>query len=385
MTARRALEIEPFRVMAILGRARELEARGRDIIHMEVGEPDFPTPAPIVEAGIAALRAGHTRYTPALGLPALRQAIAGYYRDRHGVDVPAGRVCVTPGASGALLLVMAALFDPGQEVLLADPGYPCNRHFARLVEARGVGVPVGRETGYQLTADLVARHWGPNTRGVLVANPGNPTGTLIPDTELKAIHALVRDRGGWLIVDEIYHELVYETAPPSAAGLGEDVIVLNSFSKYWLMTGWRLGWLLAPEALMPAIDRLAQNIFLSAPTVAQHAALAALAPATRMLLEQRKAELRQRRDWLLPELERLGFRVGAVPEGAFYVYAGIDTFGMEAEVLAEILLLEAGVAITPGTDFGAHGADRHVRFAYTTSLERIREAVARIEQALVNR
>lgn len=382
MTARRALEIEPFRVMAILGRARELEARGRDIIHMEVGEPDFPTPAPIVEAGIAALRAGHTRYTPALGLPALRQAIAGYYRDRHGVDVPAGRVCVTPGASGALLLVMAALFDPGQEVLLADPGYPCNRHFARLVEARGVGVPVGRETGYQLTADLVARHWGPNTRGVLVANPGNPTGTLIPDTELKAIHALVRDRGGWLIVDEIYHELVYETAPPSAAGLGEDVIVLNSFSKYWLMTGWRLGWLLAPEALMPAIDRLAQNIFLSAPTVAQHAALAALAPATRTLLEQRKAELRERRDWLLPELEGLGFRVGAVPEGAFYVYAGIDAFGMEAEVLAEKLLLEAGVAITPGTDFGAHAANRHVRFAYTTSLEKIREAVGRMAHTL---
>jgi aspartate/methionine/tyrosine aminotransferase len=382
MTARRALDIEPFRVMAILGRARELEARGRDIIHMEVGEPDFPTPAPIVEAGIAALRAGHTRYTPALGLPALRQAIAGYYRDRHGVDLPAGRVCVTPGASGALLLVMAALFDPGQEVLLADPGYPCNRHFARLVEARGVGVPVGRETGYQLTADLVARHWGPNTRGVLVANPGNPTGTLIPDAELKAIHALVRDRGGWLIVDEIYHELVYETAPPSAAGLGEDVIVLNSFSKYWLMTGWRLGWLLAPDALMPAIDRLAQNIFLSAPTVAQHAALAALAPATRPLLEQRKAELRERRDWLLPALEGLGFRVGAVPEGAFYVYAGIDAFGMEAEVLAEKLLLEAGVAITPGTDFGAHSADRHVRFAYTTSLERIREAVGRLAHTL---
>jgi aspartate/methionine/tyrosine aminotransferase len=381
MTARRALDIEPFRVMAILGRARELEARGRDIIHMEVGEPDFPTPAPIVEAGIAALRAGHTRYTPALGLPALRQAIAGYYRDRHGVDLPAGRVCVTPGASGALLLVMAALFDPGQEVLLADPGYPCNRHFARLVEARGVGVPVGRETGYQLTADLVARHWGPNTRGVLVANPGNPTGTLIPDAELKAIHALVRDRGGWLIVDEIYHELVYETAPPSAAGLGEDVIVLNSFSKYWLMTGWRLGWLLVPETLMPAIDRLAQNIFLSAPTVAQHAALAALAPATRPLLEQRKAELRERRDWLLPALEGLGFRVG-VPEGAFYVYAGIDAFGMEAEVLAEKLLLEAGVAITPGTDFGAHAASRHVRFAYTTSLERIREAVGRMARAL---
>lgn len=382
MTARRALEIEPFRVMAILARARELGAQGRDIVHMEVGEPDFPTPEPIVEAGLAALRAGHTHYTPALGLPALRRAIAGYYRDRHGVDVTPERVCVTPGASGALLLVMAALFDPGEEVLLADPGYPCNRHFARLVEARGTGVPVGPETGYQLTADLVARHWGPNTRGVLVANPGNPTGTLIAHDELRAIHTLVREKGGWLIVDEIYHELVYAGSPPSAAGLGEDVVVLNSFSKYWMMTGWRLGWLLAPEPLMPAIDRLAQNVFLSAPTVAQHAGLAALAPTTRPLLEARKAELGARRNWLLPELRGLGFAVGAAPEGAFYIYAGINRFGLDGEALAEKLLLEAGVAITPGTDFGSHQASRHVRFAYTTSLERIQEAVRRLELAL---
>ncbi len=382
MTARRALEIEPFRVMAILGRARELEAQGQDIIHMEVGEPDFPTPAPIVEAGIAALRAGHTHYTPALGLPALRQAIADYYRDRHRVPVAPGRVCVTPGASGALLLAMAALFDPGEEVLLVDPGYPCNRHFARLVEVRGVGVPVGPESGFQLTADLVAKHWGPNTRGVLVANPGNPTGTLIPHDELRAIHTLVRERGGWLIVDEIYHELVYEERPPSAAGLGEDVIVLNSFSKYWMMTGWRLGWLLVPESLVPAFDRLAQNVFLSAPTLAQHAALAALAPETRELLEVRKAELRERRDWLLPRLRGLGFEIGAAPEGAFYIYAGIDRFGLEAEALAENLLLEVGVAITPGTDFGSHQASRFVRFAYTTSLRRIREAVVRLEKAL---
>ncbi len=380
--SRRAQDIEPFRVMAILGRARELQARGHDIVHMEVGEPDFSTPSPIVEAGIAALRAGHTHYTPALGLPELRRAIAGYYRERHGVEVDAGRVCVTPGASGALLLAMAVLFDPGEEVLLADPGYPCNRHFARLVEARGVGVPVGPDTGYQLTADLVARHWGPRTRGVLVANPGNPTGTLIAQDELRAIHALARERGGYLLVDEIYHELVYGDAPPSAAGLGEDVIVLNSFSKYWLMTGWRLGWLLAPPALMPAIDRIAQNVFLSAPTVAQHAALAALAPDTRALLERSKAELRERRDWLLPELERLGFRVGIPPQGAFYVYAGIEAFGMEAEALAEKLLLEAGVAVTPGTDFGSHAANRHVRFAYTTSLQRIGEAVARLRRVL---
>jgi len=382
-TARRAEEIEPFRVMAILARAREMQAAGRDIIHMEVGEPDFATPTPIVEAGIAALRAGHTHYTPALGLPALRAAIAAYYGERYGVDIAPDRVCVTPGASGALLLAMAALVDPGEEILMADPGYPCNRHFARLVEARAMGIPVGPETGYQLTAEAVARHWGPRTGGVLVANPGNPTGTLISATELAAIHAEVRARHGWLIVDEIYHELVYDAAPASAAGLGEDVLVINSFSKYFLMTGWRLGWMLAPPALMPSIDKLAQNLFLAAPTVAQHAALVALQDATRRLLDQRKAELQQRRDALLPELARLGFEVKTQPHGAFYCYADIARFGMDSEQLAERLLLDAGVAITPGTDFGAHQASRHVRFAYTTDLQRILEAMRRIESILV--
>ena len=380
--ARRANDIEPFRVMAILARARELEAAGRDIIHMEVGEPDFATPEPVVEAGIAALRAGHTHYTPALGMPALRTAIADYYGLRYDLDVAPARVCVTPGASGALLLAMAALFNPGEEILLADPGYPCNRHFARLVEARAVGIPVGPETGYQLTAELVARHWGPRTRGVLVANPGNPTGTLIAPQELAAIHAEARARNGWLIVDEIYHELVYDTSPPSAANLGEDVLVLNSFSKYFLMTGWRLGWMLIPEMLLPSIDKLAQNIFLSAPTMSQHAALVALATDTRVLLDQRKAELQHRRDALLPELARLGFEVKVAPQGAFYCYADVSRFGMSSEALCERLLLDAGVAITPGTDFGSHGANHNVRFAYTTSLARIQEAVRRIEVML---
>jgi aspartate/methionine/tyrosine aminotransferase len=378
--SRRSADIEPFRVMAILAEARALEAQGRDIVHMEVGEPDFPTPEPIVAAGIAALQAGHTHYTPALGLPQLRSAIAGYYQVRHGVAVDPARVAVTPGASGALLLVMAALFDPGEEVLLADPGYPCNRHFARVVEARGVGVPVGPETGFQLSAELVEQHWGPNTRGVLVANPGNPTGTILAEAELRAIHAVVKARGGWLIVDEIYHELIYGQAEPSAAALGDDVLVINSFSKYFLMTGWRLGWLLAPPAVMPAIDKLAQNLFLSAPTVAQHAALDSLAPATRPLLDACKAELQGRRDLLLPALERLGFDIPVEPQGAFYVYAGIDKFGLDAEAFCEKLLHEAGVAITPGTDFGRYQADRHVRFAYTTP--RIEEAVARIASAL---
>ncbi len=380
--AARAEAIEPFRVMAILARARALEAEGRDIIHMEVGEPDFATPAPVVEAGIAALRAGRTHYTPALGLPALRAGIAAWYGERHGVDVDAARVAVTPGASGALLLALAALFDAGDEVLLADPGYPCNRHFARLLDARAVAVPVGPESGYQLSAALVERHWGPRTRGVLVANPGNPTGTLLDDAELAAIHAVVRARGGWLLVDEIYHSLVYDRVPQSAAALGDDVLVINSFSKYFLMTGWRLGWLLAPPALLPVIDRLAQNVYLAAPTVAQHAALVALAPDTRPLLEACKAELRARRDWLLPALEALGFRIDARPAGAFYCYADVSRFGGDGESLAEKLLLEAGVAITPGSDFGVHGAGRHVRFAYTTALPRIREAVARLARVL---
>lgn len=399
--AQRASDIEPFRVMAILAEARALERQGRDIVHMEVGEPDFATPEPIVAAGIAALQAGHTHYTPALGLPQLRSAIAGYYGERHGVTVDPARVAVTPGASGALLLVMAALFDPGSEVLLADPGYPCNRHFARVVEACGIGVAVGPQTGFQLSAELVARHWGPNTRGVLVANPGNPTGTVIDAAELRAIHEVVKSRGGWLIVDEIYHELIYPKLPspsggggggegalpsssgggePSAAALGEDVVVINSFSKYFLMTGWRLGWLLAPPAVMPAIDRLAQNLFLAAPTVAQHAALAALAPTTRPLLEVAKAQLQDRRDLLLPALERLGFAIPVEPQGAFYIYAGVERFGLAAEDFCARLLHEAGVAITPGSDFGRHQADRHVRFAYTTP--RIEEAVARIERFL---
>lgn len=378
--AARLADIEPFRVMAILGRARAMQAAGRDIVHLEVGEPDFATPAPIIEAGIQALRAGYTHYTPSLGLPALREAIAAYYGERHGVAVSPGRVAVTPGASGALLLVMAALFDPGEEILLADPGYPCNRHFARLVEARGVPVLVGPYTGFQLTAELVRRHWGPATRGVLVANPGNPTGTVIPADELRAIHAVVRERGGWLIVDEIYHELVYEDSPPSAAGLGEDVIVVNSFSKYWLMTGWRLGWLLAPAALMPAIDRLAQNVFLAAPTVAQHAALAALGPETRAILEARKAELRARRDYLVPALQRLGLGVPVRPRGAFYVYADIGRFSQDGEAFAADLLERAGVAVTPGADFGRHAAGHHVRFAYTT--DRLEEAVARLRAHL---
>ncbi|MEW6678343.1 MAG: pyridoxal phosphate-dependent aminotransferase [Pseudomonadota bacterium] len=380
--SRRAREIEPFRVMAILSQARALEAQGRDVIHLEIGEPDFPTPAPIIEAGRAALARGATHYTPALGLPELRQAIAEHYSRQHGVALEAERVCVTPGASGALLLAMAALFDPGDEVLMADPGYPCNRHFARLVEARAVGIPVGPESRFQLTAEQVAQAWGPRTKGVLLANPGNPTGTLTAPRELAAIHALVREKGGVLLVDEIYHALVYEAVPSTAAALGEDVVVINSFSKYFLMTGWRLGWMLAPREMIPALDRLAQNLFLAPSTVAQHAALTALSDDIRPLLEEARLALKSRRDWLAPRLRGLGLDIPVTPDGAFYLYADIHRLGQGAEALAADWLNEIGVAVTPGTDFGAHGADRHVRFAYTTSLERIQEAVRRIEARL---
>lgn len=380
--AQRIAEIEPFRVMDILGRARAMEAQGRAIVHMEVGEPDFPTPAPIVLAGMEALKQGYTHYTPALGLPELRAAIAEYYRTRYGVAVPDRRIAVTPGASGALLLAIASLLDPGDEILLADPGYPCNRHFARLVEARAVAVAVGPETGFQLTAELVERHWTPKTRAVLVANPGNPTGTVIGAEELKAIHDVVRSKGGWLLVDEIYHELIYDSEQPSAAALGEDVIVINSFSKYFLMTGWRLGWLIVPEVMINGVEKLAQNVFLAAPTPSQHAAQAAFSEETRQILEARKDELRRRRDFLLPELERLGFSIPVHPEGAFYIYADISRFSSDGEAFARDLLERAGVAITPGVDFGRHAAAAHVRFAYTTAMDKLGEAVRRLERVL---
>ena len=376
--ARRAVDIEPFRVMAILAQARVLEAQGRDIVHMEIGEPDFPTPAPIVAAGGGALQAGYTHYTPALGLPQLRAAIAAFYATRYGVTLAPNRVVVTPGASGALLLALAALLNPGDEVLLADPGYPCNRHFVRFLEGRAVALPVDAATQFQPTAAQIAAHWSPATRAVLLATPANPTGTLLPPDTLREIQHTVAARGGALIVDEIYHGLTYGCQAATALALSDDVFVINSFSKYFGMTGWRLGWLIAPEAYIEPLDRLAQNIFLASSTPAQYAALAAFQPDTLALLEARRAEFGRRRDFLLPALRELGFDLPTTPEGAFYLYAGCERFGLSSEDLAQVLLNEAGVAITPGTDFGRHQADTHVRFAYTTSLDRLEQGVARL-------
>jgi aspartate/methionine/tyrosine aminotransferase len=268
--------------------------------------------------------------------------------------------------------------NPGDEVLVPDPGYPCNRHFVRFVEGVPVGVPVGAASQYQLTADLIDRHWSARTVAVMLASPSNPTGTLIGNDELARIVAAIRARGGAAVVDEIYHGLTYGTEAATALALSDDVFVINSFSKYFNMTGWRLGWIVAPEAYVPHIDKLAQNLFLAAPTIAQHAALAAFEPQTIAILEERRREFQRRRDYLVPALRALGFEIPVVPQGAFYVYANCSRFTDDSQVFASRLLEEAGAAITPGIDFGANQPRQHVRFAYTTSLERLKTGVERL-------
>ncbi len=368
--------IESFHVMQILARARVMESAGRSIVHMEIGEPDFPTAATIVDASVAALRAGKTHYTPALGLPELRAAIAASYPE--GARPDPSRVVVTPGSSGALALIFGALIDPGDEVLLADPGYPCNRHFVRLFEGQAQLVPVDASSAYQLTARHVRESWTPRTRAVLISSPSNPTGTLVPDEEMARIVVAVRERGGVLIVDEIYHGLTYDAPLRSALHHSGDVFVVNSFSKYYGMTGWRVGWLVAPANYIDAIDRLAQNLFLATSTVGQYAALAALTPAALAELEARRREFQARRDFLLPALRNLGFQIPVTPSGAFYLYADCSALTSDSERFASELLDQAGVAITPGRDFGKHVSGRHVRFSYANTRAQLEEGVRRI-------
>lgn len=382
LIAARMADIEPFHVMEVLSRARALEAQGRSIIHMEIGEPDFPTAPAIVAAGVAALQAGKTHYTPALGLPALREAIAASYppEARPSPD----RVAVTPGGSGALQLVFAALIDPGDEVLLADPGYPCNRHFVRLFDGRARLIPVGAATGYQLTAELIGRYWGPRTKAVLIASPSNPTGTVVPPDELGRIVDTVQARGGALIVDEIYHGLTYGIEARSALAWSSDAFVINSFSKYYGMTGWRVGWLVMPSAYAREIDKLAQNLFLSTSTPAQYAALTALSPAVQGELRRRRDEFQARRDFLLPALRSLGFEIPVTPQGAFYLYADTGRHTQDSERFALRLLESAGVAVTPGRDFGDNAPQRHLRFSYANTLANLEEGVRRLQAFLSN-
>lgn len=383
MKSSRMGEIKPFQVMAILAQAQALQAQGKDIIHLEVGEPDFPTAGPIVQAGIDALRQGKTHYTPALGLPLLREKIAEYYQTRFGVSVSPHRIVVTPGASGALLLLTAARLNPQNKLMLADPGYPCNRHFARVFEAHGQLIPTGPAERYQLTPELVAAHWQLATKAALVASPANPTGTVLSLDELSALSQTVKIQRGELWVDEIYQGLNYGNEPHTVLEVADDAVVLNSFSKFFGMTGWRLGWAVVPEHWESDFDTLAQNLFLASSTIAQHAALAAFEPGTMAIFDERRQELAERRAYLLDALPKLGFKLPLAPEGAFYVYADASAFTQDSLAWCAQVLKETGVAFTPGVDFGEHQANTHVRFAFTTKLERLQEAVARLEAYLL--
>ncbi len=384
-SAKRMADIEPFHVVELLQRAKILEAAGRSVVHMEVGEPDFPTAQPLLDAAMAFLQRGQVRYTPSLGIAPLREASAASYAARHGVSVDPRRIVVTAGASGALLLAVAALVGPGDEVLLTDPGYPCNRHFVRAFEGVAKAMPVFAETGYQPTAAQADKAWTPATRALLVASPANPTGTLIEDSQLDAIAQIAQRRNGALLVDEIYHGLTYGCDARTALQLPGEVFVINSFSKYFGMTGWRLGWLVVPEAYLRDIEKLAQNLFIAPSAPAQYAALAAFTPEATAIFEDRRREFARRRDYLLAALEALGFRIGSKPAGAFYLYADSAALAADSHELAWSLLEEAGVAITPGIDFGANAPERHVRFAYTTALGQLKEGVARIARHLANR
>jgi aspartate/methionine/tyrosine aminotransferase len=380
--AQRVSEIEPFRVVEVLERATALAAAGADIVHMAAGEPDFATADPIIEAGRAALARGETHYSGAAGIPELREALSRHYADTYGLDISPQRIMVTPGASGALLLIAALLINPGDGMLMTDPGYPCNRHFMRLVEGRGQLVPVGSESNYQLSGALVETHWQDNTVGAMVASPANPTGTTLSREELLALSAAVRAKGGHLLVDEIYHGLCYEGDAPSVLEVDPDAFVINSFSKYFGMTGWRLGWLVAPEAAVAEMEKMAQNFFISMSTMAQHAALAGFEPDTLALLDERRDIFRQRRDFLLPAVQSLGFEVSCKPQGAFYIYADASRFTDDSQAFCMKLLEEHGVALTPGVDFGHHRANEHLRFSYTTSMERLEVAVERLSKVL---
>lgn len=387
MLADRVGKIAPFRVMAVMERAKELQAQGRHILHMEVGEPDFPTIQPIIDAGIASLQKSQTGYTQALGIPPLRQAIADYYASDYGLKIDPKRIIVTPGASGALLLMSALLVNAGDTLLMADPSYPCNQQFLRVVEGAASFVTVGPEQGYQLSGALIEQHWLPNTVGVLVASPANPTGEVLSLGQLQDIARAVKKQGGVLIADEIYQGLVYGERCHSALEVDPDAFVINSFSKYFGMTGWRIGWMVAPESALEGLEKLAQNLFISSPVTAQYAALAAFAPASRALLDARRDEFAVRRDVLLAGLKALGFGVANEPQGAYYIYADIQPFiasgrWRDSEHFCFDILERFGVALTPGTDFSPAAGHHYVRFAYTLPEADLRDALQRLNRAI---
>lgn len=382
--SQRAQLIEPFHVMHILAQARQLEADGHDVIHLEVGEPDFATPDAVNQAARRAIDQGKTRYTPAMGIAELRQAIADYYQSELGAQVSASNIVITPGASGALQLALAALIDPGRKIMLADPGYPCNRHFIRLLEGCANTINVDETTRFQLTSTLIERFWDEQTVAAMIATPSNPTGTLVMRDEMQQIINVIEQKSAWLLVDEIYQGLVYDQPDYTAASMSDSVIVINSFSKFFSMTGWRLGWMVVPDALLQTVDRLAQNLFLAPPTISQYAALECFSATNLSVLRQQRDELKLRRDYLVNALSQLGFSIEVIPGGAFYIYANISGFSDDSYSFCERLLKEAHVAITPGIDFGSHRAKQYVRFAYTQPVERLQIAIDRLNDFITS-
>lgn len=388
----RAERIEPFYVMEVAkaaqALAREVAGSREPMIFLNIGEPDFTAPPLVQEAAAKAVRDGATQYTQALGLDALRERISAWYAQRFGVDVPARRIVVTAGASAALQLACLALIDAGDEILMPDPSYPCNRHFVSAAEGRAVLIPTTAEERYQLSAAKVEAAWGPRTRGVLLASPSNPTGTSIAPDELRRIHAAVQSRGGITLIDEIYLGLSYDDAfGQTALAIDENVISINSFSKYFNMTGWRLGWMVVPEVLVPAVERLAQNLFICASTVSQFAALACFEPESIAEYERRRAEFKARRDYFIPALNQLGLNVPVMPDGAFYAWAdctrAAEALGVSGSWdFAYELMRRAHLAITPGRDFGTAETARYVRFSTANSMAQLQESVARLARVL---
>jgi aspartate/methionine/tyrosine aminotransferase len=380
----RAQAITPFLAMEFGKRAAELEAAGRSVVRLNIGEPDFGAPPQVLEAAAEAARGTRLTYTAALGLPLLREAIAGFYQRAHGVRVDPARVVVTAGASAALLLVTAALVDPGDEVLVGDPSYPCNRQFLAGFGADVRLVPTDASTRFQLDEQLVRRHWSPRTRGLMIATPSNPTGTSAPPDQLRAMCGFARERDAWRVVDEIYLDLADGDASgrpaPSVLACDDEAVVINSFSKYFGMTGWRLGWCVVPPDMVPVVERLAQNYYICPSTLAQHAALACFTPEAIAVCEQRRAEFAARRRLVLDGLREAGLSVPVEPDGAFYVYIDVGSTGLDSMRFCERALDEAGVALTPGHDFGSCGAGRHVRLSYAASREQLREGLRRLAQ-----
>lgn len=392
--ASRIGQIESFKAMDVREAAWALERDGQPVIHMEVGEPSFSTMPAICEAASAAIASGHTQYAPALGLAALRQRLADYYARWHGVAVAPERIVITAGASGAFVLLGALLLDPDDEMLLADPGYPCYRYLPALSNARPRLVPCGPEHGFQLSLDAVRAAWGPRSHAVLLASPSNPTGTMVTRTELAAMADWIAGESGTLIVDEIYQGLTYPGDPTvplpphgrpvdpdtvtTALQVSDDVVIVNSFSKYFGMTGWRLGWIVVPEVMLPGIEKLTQNFFIAASTPAQHGAVEAFSDAGIAELERRRGLLAERRRALLEGLADGPVAIPATPNGAFYVYGDVSATGLDSVAFCQRLLQEQHVALTPGVDFGHHEAERFVRLSFTCELDAVREAARRI-------